>query len=282
MKKLKLIVTHPGQAHRDEVMACAMLLASQAVPIQRRDPTEDDLQDPEVAVVDCGRRHEPALANLDHHQMARGTVTCAFDLAMEWLGYKPEEYRDVFLWAEFTSRLDATGPGAAAAWLGCTPDALARTVSPIETSILRWFQDQREILPGSTLHALLVLIGTEKIVYLEKVSRRLRDLGEITDFERVGGIRVADVTQIPGDQEPTLGLEMFLRGSGDCPVTVTADDRGPGLCLFRRNDDPRIDFSRLEGREEILFAHKGGFVAKTKSPETDWRPLVEAAVVRPA
>lgn len=279
MKKLTSIVTHPGQAHRDEFMACAMLLASHAAPIYRRDPTEEDLQDPEIAVVDCGLRHEPELANLDHHQFPRGEAVCAFDLAMQWLGYSPEEYRDVFFWAEFTSRLDATGPAATADWLGCSDAALARTISPVETSVLRWFQEHREILPGSPLHELLVLIGTEKLAYLEMVRERLRLLGSVASFEVIEGIPVVDITGIPSSQDPILALEEFLRRSGgDYPITISRDNRGPGLCLFRRGDDPRVDFSRLEGREEIKFAHKGGFVAKTKLPDANWRELVRAAL----
>ncbi len=88
----------------------------------------------------------------------------------------------------------------------------------------------------------------------------------------VHGVPVVDATFVAGNDDPVLALEDHCRAleavstgtRGKVAVTVTRDDRGQGLCLFRRNDDPRVDFSRLEGHEGVVFAHKGGFVAKTK------------------
>ena len=39
------IVTHPGGAHKDEFLACAVLLSKDSLPIYRREPTEVDLAD---------------------------------------------------------------------------------------------------------------------------------------------------------------------------------------------------------------------------------------------
>ena len=35
------------------------------------------------------------------------------------------------------------------------------------------------------------------------------------------------------------------------------------MCLFRLNDFDKLDFSRIEKDNRVLFAHKNGFVAKT-------------------
>ena len=48
------IITHPGGAHKDDFLACAVLLTQAPVAIQRRDPTEADLTDTSVAVLDIG------------------------------------------------------------------------------------------------------------------------------------------------------------------------------------------------------------------------------------
>ena len=40
------IVTHPGGAHKDEFLACSVLLAQTPSSILRREPTEEDLSDP--------------------------------------------------------------------------------------------------------------------------------------------------------------------------------------------------------------------------------------------
>ena len=75
---IKTIITHPGGAHKDDFLACSVLLSNHPVSIFRRDPTEQELEDPEVAVVDIGHQHDPKLNNFDHHQLPRDhEPTCA-------------------------------------------------------------------------------------------------------------------------------------------------------------------------------------------------------------
>ena len=47
MSTFSAILTHPGSAHKDEFLACCVLLAEAAspVPIHRREPTDADLAD---------------------------------------------------------------------------------------------------------------------------------------------------------------------------------------------------------------------------------------------
>lgn len=71
MTPFSAILTHPGSAHKDEFLACCVLLAETPVPISRREPTPADLADPGVAVIDVGHLHDPALNNFDHHQLPR-------------------------------------------------------------------------------------------------------------------------------------------------------------------------------------------------------------------
>ena len=48
-------------------------------------------------------------------------------------------------------------------------------------------------------------------------------------------------------------------------ASVSHDPREPfGWALYRFHDDPRIDFSQLEGDPRFEFVHKVGFMAKTK------------------
>ena len=46
MTQLATILTHPGSAHKDELLACSVLLALHPVPIVRREPTPADLASP--------------------------------------------------------------------------------------------------------------------------------------------------------------------------------------------------------------------------------------------
>ena len=49
MPPFTTILTHPGSAHKDEFLACCVLLASSPGPIVRREPSDADLADPAVA-----------------------------------------------------------------------------------------------------------------------------------------------------------------------------------------------------------------------------------------
>lgn len=70
MDKPRLIITHDGLAHADEIFTIALILkVLGAVEIERRRlVTEVELNDPSVWVLDQASRYEPALHNFDHHQ----------------------------------------------------------------------------------------------------------------------------------------------------------------------------------------------------------------------
>ena len=55
------IITHPGGAHKDDFLACAVLLKNNPVSIYRREPTKDDLKNNSIAVLDVGGVYEPGV-----------------------------------------------------------------------------------------------------------------------------------------------------------------------------------------------------------------------------
>lgn len=71
---MKKIITHAGQFHADEVLGVALLLTiyNKDVSIVERKftVTEEELNDPEIFVVDVGKQYDPAKNNFDHHQDA--------------------------------------------------------------------------------------------------------------------------------------------------------------------------------------------------------------------
>lgn len=280
---MAVIVTHPGQAHRDEFLTCCILLAAEsATRIYRRDPRPEEFDDPEVFVVDQGERHEPHLRNFDHHQLPRDAApTCSISLILPYLGLDVEIARGVWPWLAFAEALDSKGPFATATLFGMTPDSLMATISPVENCVLRHFEQHNAISLGSPITVLMRMIGRELLDQYRDTTTRLELLAEVAEWwkDPRWSFTVGDFRGIAAADRPTFGLELFLKGQrDDCPVTITNDDRGPGCCLFRRNDDPRVDFSRLEGMPGVIFAHKGGFVAKTK-PAVDIAALIAAAVV---
>lgn len=68
--KFKKILTHAGVFHADEVLAIATIksLFSYEIPIERvNEVSEEDMQDPQVLVLDIGGEYNPELGNFDHH-----------------------------------------------------------------------------------------------------------------------------------------------------------------------------------------------------------------------
>ena len=86
--RIKYVVTHGGISHMGDLAAVGLAMHVYGhVPCFRRDPTEAELMDPEVVVLDVGRRHNPLLRNFDHHQLAGNSEACAFSLLAEHFGY---------------------------------------------------------------------------------------------------------------------------------------------------------------------------------------------------
>ena len=302
--KTLTIVTHRGNAHRDEVMACSLLIAASEMSsyasfpgsrnpfpkigkIERRDVTEEDLNDPNVIVLDQGGRHEPELMNFDHHQFDRDAdPACSITLILPLLGISIEQARKIWGWLEFSELLDSKGPFETAKRLDSNPDALFAGISPVETVLLEWFETMSWLHNpdivlmgepmGADLFKLMKRIGKSQLDYLNKVIDRLDYLHSYAKVINFGEIRFLNAMCVDRDEEPTLALEMFANELRDIAGTITNDDRGDGIALFRRNDHPGVDFSTLEGKEGVVFAHKGGFIAKLEAGVSPLPMIAEA------
>ncbi|MEM6602347.1 MAG: MYG1 family protein, partial [Verrucomicrobiota bacterium] len=119
---MKQIITHPGSAHKDDFLACCLLIARFPVTIQRREPGEQDLADPATAVVDIGLRHQPELANFDHHQFPRDHVpTCSLSLVLQYFDLYGDARR-FCEWLEPAEWFDCRGAVDTAHYLGVERD----------------------------------------------------------------------------------------------------------------------------------------------------------------
>jgi len=296
MTNIIQIITHPGAAHRDEFMACAVILAQEwggtnaadvapTAVIERREPTEAELNDPSIYVVDVGGRHEPVLSNFDHHQLDRDAAPeCAFTMVLEHYALYDTAVK-IRGWVEFAAWLDAKGPYATAEHYGMSIDAFMSTISPVEQFVLAQFESKSVLAAGTPMVAMLHSLGRDFVVGLRKFEERMAFLREHAWVQEIDdGVSAIMVLQdaLP---DPALGTNVFreeLQSTGvHVAVSVTPDDRGDGYMLYRYADDPRIDFSRLDGRDDILFAHAGGFIAKTKAKGNlaEVTELLQAALV---
>jgi len=294
MTPFSTILTHPGSAHKDEFLACCVLLAVSPVPIVRREPTEADLADPATVVVDVGHRHEPALNNFDHHQLPDDAApTCALSLVLQHLGL----YADAKAfcdWLEPAEWFDCRGPNATARWLGIERDIVYKLHSPIDTTLLRRFAAATRHAPGEPLWEMMRLVGTDLLDYIRTLRARLTFIGQHAQLWSLDGLTLsAEIKSAPAvlfmprteplPEEPSAGLDRYVQEQGldDRIVAIVAPDRrSSGYGLTRHHDHPRLDFTRIKAEPDVHFAHLRGFVAKTSAtdPQRLRQLLMQAAV----
>lgn len=251
------IVVHPGFVHVDELLAIALVMGhlERAIPVSRREPTPEELTDPSVACIDVGRSYEIELNNFDHHQFVRGDTRCAFTLIADAIDAE-DTLKMTHEWYISRAILDTLGPIAYAKRLGMDPASVQATMSPFEECLKSEFEKI-----GSTPE-----LQTELFMFVGKwvLSTAKQRMPQ------VAAAQAAVTTETYGDHKVLLWLDMPMNyGVGrlttilDGNITVTKDDRGPGLSLFRVNDRQGVDFSKLNNHPDVTFAHNGGFVAKT-------------------
>lgn len=274
----ELILTHPGGAHKDDFLACSLLVARHGVPLERREPEQGDLDDPAVLVVDVGGEHDPARGNFDHHQFPRDhEPVCALSLVLQDLGL----YDDARLfcdWLEPAEWFDTRGAAGTARWLGVERDIMDKLNSPIDLTLLRRFARATRLLPGDLLYEVMRWVGEDLLDYLHTLRERLTEIGErgeIWELEANGSDRFKVLFMPRADPlppEPSLGLGRYLDSIGmsnEIAGLVYPDRRGSGYGMSRHNDHPRLEFTRIESHHDVHFAHARGFVAKTSATETE-------------
>jgi len=263
----KLIITHPGSAHFDDFFAISLVLAVNNdvnYTIERRHPTDDELADPEIWVIDVGMKLEPDLKNFDHHQST--DTPASFMLVADYLGLT--HTLSITPWWEFKDKFDRFGPFKIADELGI--ENLLPFISPIENWILKLFtQNPNEI------SSLMRSFG-------QNVIKGARILSSQFEFwENSERCIVKNKTVLIGLTNDSTGVQRYSSQMDSlAEISVSYDGRGKGWRLARLNDAKGVDFSKLEGDEKIKFAHKTGFIAKTKQriPVNEVMKLVEKAI----
>ncbi|MFC2058495.1 MYG1 family protein [Chloroflexota bacterium] len=248
--KAQLIITHPGSAHFDEVAAVSLILAvhaDTAFRIERREPVQAELDNSDVWVVDIGDRHEPEKRNFDHHQNTDSPA--AFVLVAEYLGLL--DTMSVMPWWHFKDSVDRFGLGKSSIKYHAGDDLINR--NPVEIWLIAGFASDPEaslpILKSFGAHIIENALMLKRQIEFWKTSCRLV---------------IAGVPAMIGKTRESAGLEEFRRLDENPPdIVISLDRRDKGWRLFRYDGAP-VDFSLISDHPEIAFAHKSGFMAKTK------------------
>ncbi|MCM2369015.1 MYG1 family protein [Aporhodopirellula aestuarii] len=286
---MQLIVTHPGSAHKDDFLACSLLAFLHQVPIQRREPTDEDLADPSICVVDVGGVHDPKLGNFDHHQFPRDAPPlCALSLVLQSMGIYEDALR-FYAWLRPAEWLDTMGPNKTAELMEIPRSALGALHSPLDTTLLNRFAKQTELKPENPIYQVMCMVGEDIVSYLRSLRQRLdylkthaRYWSIETESEPIQVLFLEKSDTLLED--PSFGVYAFIESEGkqnELHAIVCPDRRGDGYGLSRYNDHPRMDFSKIESCDDVRFAHKNGFVAKVTATEPSrLKELLKNAVVK--
>ena len=282
------ILTHPGGAHKDDLLAVCVLVAKHGAPVVRRDPTAEELANPEIAVVDIGGSHNPALSNFDHHHFDRDHApTCALSLVLDAHGL----YEDALHfcdWLEPAEWFDSRGPKKTAEWLGVPRRAISQLNSPIDITLLRRFASKSELSAGDTIYDYMRLIGDDLLEYLRIARERIDFVAEHAErwsIPTADGEETIEAVYLPRtdppSDEPSAAVGNYIRAKGlddTIAATVYPDRRGEGYGIGRYEDHPKLDFSRVDAEPDVRFAHKSGFMCKTSATDpARLRELIAAA-----
>jgi len=267
------ILTHPGSAHKDDLLAVCVFISIHGAAVVRREPTRADLDDPGVAVIDVGGAHDPSRSNFDHHHFPREhPPTCSLSLVLDALGL----YEDALLfcdWLPTAEWFDARGPVKTAAWMGVPRRALSQLDSPIDATLLRRFSRRSALASGDPLYEVMRFIGEDLLDHLRVIRARIAAVGARAERWSVPcGDDLIEAVFLPRADAPTEAasdtIGAWIRANGlehTVAAIVYPDGRGDGYGVARYEDHPKLDFSRVEGEPDVHFAHVSGFVCKTSA-----------------
>lgn len=261
------IITHPGSAHFDEFFGICLILAQfpdSDFIIERREPSQKELDDPNIWVLDIGADLNPELKNFDHHQNI--DLSASFVLVADYLNLS--KILKTLTWWDFKDKIDRFGPAKTGAEIGTT--SLRSTYSPFE----EWYLEMFTSNPNGSI-PLMRKFGISAIKKAQKMASQFKF------WAKCEKVTINNEIVFIGHTDSSTGAQEY-NDTLDKPaaVVINHDSRGRGWKLCRFDNFPNVDFSKLEGRTDIKFTHKTGFVAKTNErlPVEDILKLVEIAI----
>ena len=278
------IITHPGPAHLDDVVATSVAIYLHEVDlVERRDPTQEELENPEVLVLDVGRKWNPEKGNFDHHQFswdqeeAESTggflipeVSCALTLFLEAEGLD-EGFLLSYPWYEAVEILDSKGPRALREAYPEKDELMEALHFPIGGATIQLFREEDRLERGEALFSVLEMIGEQLVSGAAALQENLDVVRETASVTKIRGHFVLVSPKVNDTRAINIALKDFESDYEEpFSVTISPDNRAPegqeaGWSLFRLDDHPGVDFTKVKDHPSVRFAHNNGFLAKTKA-----------------
>lgn len=285
MKKLiefNSIIVHPGKSHFDERMAVALALAANdcLVPVYRREPTQEEIEDCNVLVLDIGGQNTDWWNSFDHHQLPREHAPeCAFSLVAEAIGMK-EELESFFGWFATWRQIDSKGPFQWAKEHGVDWGAASTLLNPDMDIVAEWWEEATGDTPMDEALVRRLKAKGEKILKAAEAFKAFADEVHTKGLKLdIDGIVTYDLRSFDANESLDNGDKLAKADGISGGVLVSKDNRGPGDSYYRREDDPKVNFAKCQSKEYCSFAHVGGFILKTKEAGTDIKSVIRDAEV---
>ena len=258
---IKKIITHPGKAHFDEFFAICILfvLADRCIEIERKDPTEEELNDPNIIVVDVGMKLQPELNNYDHHQEKE--LECAYVQVAKYFGV--EDLLSKIRWFYLKSIYDTKGPYEVSKYVMSQLDTHYLN-GPLESFMI----DRFAKFPNDpAIQDIMRSFGRRAFGQALDFDERFKfyDSCKIEIFNRYKNVIFIPDDSIFGLDEWEINKQKNDKTFDGLDAAVYHDDRGEGWTLLRLNNSGIIDFTKIadEDKNKMKFIHHNGFLAKT-------------------
>ncbi len=123
------------------------------------------------------------------------------------------------------------------------------------------------------------MVGSDLVEFITTLRQRLdyidvhHEIWEIPSTSGTDSFKALFLPRTdPLPEEPSAGIGRYLENKGlsdEVIALVYPDSRGEGFGLRRFNDDPALDFCRIDSQDDVHFAHARGFIAKSSANAPD-------------
>jgi hypothetical protein len=275
---MKYIVTHLGKAHLDDFLSCCLVIAHEDIEyIHRKKTVQEDLDDKDVIVIDCGLEYNPERFNFDHHQFpyVDGDYKCSITLILKYLGVYEDAIK-FWKWLPNAEMLDCIGPFKLAEKYNLGKKEYISLLSPVEEAVLHIFEEEKCIYKYELLFKIMKKIGENLLNNIKVLKEGFEVLdwyGSRYSVENAFFIDRYDLLNINFKIEEVIWHYIdFISGDDNfkIPVVIFPNERSStGYKIIRVNDNPRVDFRRYTDKEGIEFVHNTGFIIITKENDFD-------------